>query len=818
MDFLRYSIFFRFKKTSLCLLLVFLLNSGTLLADDIHYFDIPAQSLNNGLVQFAAESKLDLIFSVDDVRGLKCNALKGNMTSQQALEQLLLGSGYQYQFIDSNTITLIPKVETISSPPEQNNVNPWHQTQSIKVLQPLIVEGKLPAFKGKEYASRPYQISRTRSATRTETAIKQIPQSIQVITRSLIDDQGSLSISESLKNISGVAVGQTLSTPSFDFTQIRGFRAEQLLDGFTQYYNAGDRESLVNVERIEVLKGSNALLYGGGSGAPPGGLVNIVSKVPEQEVFAEAGVKYGSYQYYQPYFDVNQPLNDHLLFRITGEYTHAGSYLDVIETERYNANPALTITDNQGTQFTIQGKLSSWEQVDYQGLPAHGTVMGDFSIQPERYIGPRDIEPSQAKFYGVWGTLEHEINESWLLSLKARYSQSKFDQKIQTLFGADGIKADRPFLAPSTWALFNTQLYQEQQELSFVANIMADFKAGPTKNTLLFGVDYSQFEDEGFIESNAIPLGFVDLNSPQFNLPYRQPGLGINNIFVINKTYGGYIQLQSTVYDRLHILAGARLGVVDIDYNNESPGFKAVAKTSKVKFLPRVGASFDLTDDVSSFISYSEGMRGQPFVNFVGTPAPELSQHIEAGIKFDFLSSFNGQIAVYQINRTHVAIRDNTDVQGRSETTGEQRSQGIETDLTWQLESISLLGSYAYTDAHYVKHQIESLNGQPLPHIPSHSGKLWANYQFKEAMLSGFSLGAGVYFQSGVYLEIPNYNKSDSLYSVDAALNYEADNFKVSAAFKNITNEKSYQSLNYFGGRFIPVQPISAYISLSLSY
>jgi len=799
------------------LFFVYIANTPAL-AEPQYQYNIPAQSLNDGLIQFAADSNIELIYTADKIRGLKSRALQGQMTVNQALDSLLLESGYTFQFIETNTVTIIPQTEIVDEQIEQRDGKQRNPLDSVRILQPLTVVGKNSKYQGKRHDPRSYKLSHTNSSTRTSTAIKEIPQSIQVITRALIDDQGSLTVSESLKNISGVSVGQAALTPSFDFTQIRGFRAEQLLDGFTQYYNAGDRESLVNVERIEVLKGSNALLYGGGSGAPPGGLVNIVSKKPEQEASVKAGVKYGSYQYYQPYVDINQPLTEQLLFRVTGEYTQAGSYLDVIETERYNINPALTITNNKGTQLTVQGKISSWEQVDYQGLPAHGSVTGDFNIKPENYIGPSDIEPSQAKFYGIWGELEHQINESWNISLKARYSESKFDQKIQTLFGADGIKADQPYLAPSTWALFNTQLYQEQQELSFVANVSADFKVGPTENTLLLGADYSEFKDEGFIESNSLPLAFVDLNSPQFNSPYRQPGLGINNIFVVNKTYGAYVQLQSTLYDRLHILSGVRLGWVDIAYNNESPGFEAVSQTRKAMFLPRIGASYDLTNNISSFISYSEGMRGQPFVNFVGTPAPELSQHIEAGIKFDYLNIFNGQVAAYQINRSHVAIRDNTDIKGRSETTGEQRSQGVEVDLTWQLKNIKLLTSYAYTDARHIKHQTESFNGKPLPHIPNHSGKVWANYRFDQAMLRGFSLGAGIYLQSGVYLEVPNYNKSDGLYSVDAALNYEADRFKISAAFKNITNEKNYQSLNYFGGRFVPTQPFSGYINFSIEY
>jgi len=811
---------FSLKKPVMACMLVLMLSRTALALDTFHQYDIPAQSLNNSLLQFAAESNLELIFPADKIRGLEGKVLQGKMTVEQALDQLLQGSGYQYRFIDAKTITLSAQVESISSDsgPLISALS-IKQATGIKVLQPLTVLAKQSTDKAHQAISRPYHVSYTKSATRTDTEIKQIPQSIQLITRSLIDDQGNLSVSESLKNISGVTVGRAQLTPSFDFTQIRGFRAEQLVDGFTQYYNSGDRESLVNIEQIEVLKGSNALLYSGGSGSPAGGLVNIVSKLPVDKVIREAGFKYGSYQYYQPYFDFNQPINEQLLFRLTAEYTHSGSHIDVLETERYNINPALTLTNNDDTSLILQGKISSWEQVDYQGLPAQGTVTGDFTIQPETYLGPKDMEPSKAEFYGIWGTLEHAFNNRWSLSLKARYSQSKFDQKVQAIIGADGLQADQAFITPSTWALFNTQLFQQQQELSFAGNLLAKFTLGISDNKLLLGADYSQFEDEGFIEANALPLGFIDLAQSRFLMPYRQPGAGNNNISVINTTYGGYFQLQSSVYERLHLLAGIRLGHVEIDYKNESPGFNAAAKTRETKLLPRLGASFDFTDDISGFISYSEGMRGQPFVNFVATPVPELSRHMEGGIKFDFSNGLSGQVAAYQIDLQHVAITDNSDPLRRSKTTGEQRSQGGELDLSWQFnDSVSLLGSYAYTDARYIKHQTASSNGQSIPHIPRHSGKIWANYQFDQTVFDGLSLGIGVYAQSGVYLENSQYSKGDSFYSVDAALNYKVGNVELSAAIKNLTNEHYFESLNYFGGRFVPSQPISAYLNLSFHY
>ena len=123
------------------------------------------------------------------------------------------------------------------------------------------------------------------SATRTDTPIAEIPQSIVVIPRALIDAQNDLTVTEALQNVSATQGTNPVQTPAFNSMYIRGFPAEMLVDGFTTFYNGGDRDSLVNVERIEVLKGPNAILYGGGLGAPLGGVVNLVSKMPTDKYF-----------------------------------------------------------------------------------------------------------------------------------------------------------------------------------------------------------------------------------------------------------------------------------------------------------------------------------------------------------------------------------------------------------------------------------------------------------------------------------------------------------------------------------------------------
>ncbi|MCQ8127237.1 TonB-dependent siderophore receptor [Methylomonas rivi] len=781
-------------------------------------YAIPAQSLNNALIKFAADSKLELVFSADMVRGIRVGGLEGSMPAEQALAALLKDTGLDYRFLDGDTVTLIRRVEAESTatPPDP------------ATLAPVTVLGQRAGGDGADTgralpAEEPqsYRAVHAVTATRTATPVKQIPQSIQTLKRSLIDDQQNITVSEALQNVSAVVPRHVLYTPVVEGTLIRGFRAEQLLDGFTQYYNPGDRESMVNLERIEVLKGSNAVLYGGGSGSPVGGVVNLISKLPKAEAFAEAGYRMGSHAFHQPYFDWNRPLHDNVLFRVTGEYTASGSHVDNVATQRFNINPTLVFTNHDTTTLTLQSKISRWEQPDYQGLPATGAIAGDFRVRPETFIGPADISESRSNADSVWGSLDHTINAVWSLNLKARYAYSEFDQKVQSLFGSDGFVADLPLMPPSGWALTNAELFQRQEEYSVLGNALAKFEIGPSENTLLFGADYSQLNDEGFINADLGPYGLgvgaVDLMAPEFSVAYGNPDASINSPSVRNTTYGGYAQLQSSFYKRFHQLCSLRLGGLEIDFQDKTSG--AEAKTQTLKPLPRIGGVFDVTDQVSLFAGYSEGMRGQPFVNFSGAPRPELSRQIEAGLKFDFSGRLSGQMAVYRIERSNVAVTDARDPGLRSIAAGQQRSHGFETDLIWQPnEKIGVLANYAHTWAEFTDDLAGVAAGNRLAMVPEDSGRLWVNYRFQQPELKGWSMGVGVYLRSGAYLSNNNIFKTGGYHSFDTAIAYESQRFKLAATVKNFTDEDYFQPYGYFAGRVAPAGGVSVFVTTMVKF
>lgn len=703
----------------------------------------------------------------------------------------------------------------------------WAQDRSETELQEIVVEGGGDGVT--ETTAGPvkgYRALTAGSATKTDTPVERIPQNIQVIPRKVVDDQASPSVSEAVRNVSNVQpqdsriIGNVEQVP----IKIRGFGAERWTDGYPgNLFGAGDREGLVNVERIEVLKGPNAILYGGGAGAPLGGVINVISKLPTNKASSEVGGRVGSGGYWSPYFDINQPLNEQgtVLFRITGEYSRDDSFIDVIEADRYSINPTLTLTDNDTTSLTIQGFLSRHEQQAYSGLPVVGTILGDFRLSDRFYFGDPNIEPTYTEQYGVTATLKHAFNDVWSTTVNARWSQSEVNQLAQAaLYDATGT-GGTPVIAPSTFDLSDMEHYDEQRELSINPTVQAKFDLGETQNVLLFGADYSNIKDVGFMNL-GFDTGYVDINSPNPVFPtYERPipdGINGMTFFDFDVDYrmaGAYTQLQSTLYDRVHVLLGGRLGSIDIAYKESALLPPTTYQTKETRFLPRAGAVVDVIDGLSVYAGYSEGMKWVPFSQAVVDPEPEYSQSVEAGIKFNVNDALTGTLSVFNIDRQNVPYTISPGVAGLSE----QRSRGFEADILYQPDPRwSILASYGYTDAEFATATSSVAAGTRVPMIPEHSGRLWVNYQFGEDFLPGWSVGAGVYAASNQTIN-PQFDwKTDGYFTVDAKIGYENEKIRASLSVQNLTGERYYTPYTWFGGQVAPGAPRTFYAQLGYKF
>ncbi|NJL71526.1 MAG: TonB-dependent receptor, partial [Candidatus Competibacteraceae bacterium] len=238
-----------------------------------------------------------------------------------------------------------------------------------------------------------------------------------------------------------------------------------------------------------------------------------------------------------------------------------------------------------------------------------------------------DVPKSYSEVQGLTITFDHRVNKNFDVGAKARWSHSKFGEYVQTLVGADSFAANSPLFPPSTWLLSNAFLFQEQDEFTVNPYARLKFDAGPTSNVVVVGGDYSRLTDKGILTADTFlgGVGVVDLTNPSFPFPYVQPGDTPFTTFQkpsnTYETSGLYVQLQTSIHNRLHLLAGVRLANISIDTQDPVLGLDVQSDTTRV--LPRIGGVLDVIPGVSVYASYSEGLKANPFTIFLGPPEPK---------------------------------------------------------------------------------------------------------------------------------------------------------------------------------------------------
>jgi iron complex outermembrane receptor protein len=649
----------------------------------------------------------------------------------------------------------------------------------------------------------------TAGATKTDTPIERVPNSIQVLPRQLLDQQGALSQAEAFQNFAGV---QPL--PVINFGQlnhkVRGFAAERLTDGLPNYFDGGARDLLINVERIEVMRGPQAVLYSGGANAI-GGIINVISKLPTDRRFAEFGITAGGRSFYSPWFDINQPLNKEgtVLFRITGQFEGTRSNIQVLDRQSLSINPTLTFTNNAGTSLTIQGSYSRRAQQDYSGLPTIGTIdRSAISIRDTLFPGNPAVPKTTSDLAALTLRFDHAFNETWSTFTTARIATSAFNEPSQ------GLISNLPSLAPSTFSVYNLVIRERLNEVSLNSNLVGRFQTGPAQHRLLFGVDYNRVVERGGMWGDFVgtPVNFLNPVFPTY--PEAGPFYGAyivaNNAY---RTMGATAQLQTSIWDRLHLLAGVR--IANLQINDNDAAILKTHESSNTRVLPRVGAAFEVLPGFSVFAGYSQGMKPVTFFTGPAPSKPEESRQLEAGIKLHPGHGLSATFALFELTRRNVP----TSVGFLSVQTGEQRSRGVEADLTWQANrNWSFLASYAYIDAVVARDGNAALVGKPLNAVPRHSGRLWANYTFTDGPLDGLSIGGGLYAASEQVVELGNVWRTPAFVTFDARIAYQYRNWTVALTGKNLADRRYFIPYPYFSGRVAPAEGRAAYLTVSTKF
>ncbi|MBN8501147.1 MAG: TonB-dependent receptor [Sphingomonadales bacterium] len=652
-----------------------------------------------------------------------------------------------------------------------------------------------------------YDVPATVSGTRTATPAERVPQSVQSLTRQLIQDQDLQNLAGALVNVSGVAPtsqAQTVLQP----TLVRGFSVNYFIDGMPTYQlpaGVGDPATLVQVERIEVAKGPTATLYGGGTGAPLSGLVNLVSRDPSTaRLSVNVGLRAGSFNTWGGDADINLPLGETAALRLSGMAESAGSFIDFVTSDRIAVFPSLLVKLGPDTTFVVRGRYNRLKQTEYAGVPIE-LLEPAALIDRDVYAGARDMPRTTVENKAVTATLTHRFSDRVEASVSVNRTISSFDEWGTFPYGR---------IAGTVYNFGSAYLPSESKKTFATGTLTARVGEGPVKQTFLLGADYDTTRYFGAMYFNTA-WATVDYANP---LPALSFGQNPPFFFDQNdrlKSFALFAQDQVSIGERFDLTVGLRWTSLNV---RSDVGFAATDQHFS-KVTPRVGATFRLGDGVSVFAGYAEGFQGVVAGGFYGiTPKPETSQAWEGGLKFKApVKGLTGTAAVYQITRQNVLTSiPNTFFYSQA---GEQRAQGVELDLIYEpVPAVSILFNYGLTDAKVTKDTTIPV-GDRLRAVPKHSGRLAGRYRFLNGAAKGLELGAGLTAVSRRELTLPNTLSIGGTALVDAQVSYDLGPVMVGVSAVNLLGSKAFEPYQYFGGPYVtPVQPRSVFVTLRAGF
>jgi iron complex outermembrane recepter protein len=629
-----------------------------------------------------------------------------------------------------------------------------------------------------------YVAKRSKTATKTDSAIITNPQSISIVTRQQMDDLGAQTVDQALRYTAG-AYSQDGTDIRFDQLFGRGFALDSYLDGMHLYQSprfATPRIDPYFVERMEVLHGPASVLYGQGS---PGGLVNYVSKLPTEEPYHEVMMQVGNHDNYQLGFDFSGPLDKDgtVLYRVTGVGRTAETQVSQIKDQRIAIAPSVTIRPDRDTKLTLQ---ASYQRDPNGGLfnpvPASGSVFtnpnGQFS--PDRYYGDPNRDDMQRTQYWFGYQFEHAFNDTFSVSQNLRYlhiDQRYYQTSVTSPFAADGRTV-------SMWA--NTD-HEHFSQFSVDTHAQAKFATGDVKHTVLFGVDY-QRALLGDTTGGGV-VGQVNLYNPNYA---ALPTVPANTRYDYGLSTLGLYAQDEMRYRNWVLTVGIREDWTGTNQQTRTPTSNTQSHADDRAFTYRAGLAYEFDSGIVPFVSYAKSFQPVPGLTFGGAPfVPTKGKQVEAGVRYQ-PKGFDGYFTVSAYNLT----QDNVSVPDPLHPTftvqqGQIRSRGIEAEAHANVtESLKLIASYSYVNQTVTASTLPSTLNKRPPITPRHTAALWADYTFHRGPLRDFGFGSGVRYTSASEGDSFDSFTVPARVLVDLGAHYDLKNWRLALNVNNLFNRE----------------------------
>lgn len=647
--------------------------------------------------------------------------------------------------------------------------------QSVQTLPRVKVQG--------EAEDVPYAVGSTSSATRTDTPLRDVPQAITVLDEDAIADQGMRGMADVVRYVPGITMGQGEGNRDQATIRGNGTTADFFVNGVrddTQYFR-----DLYNIERVEALKGPNAMIFGRGGG---GGVINRVTKQAEWRAIREFTVQGGSYDDFRGTLDIGQNINDAVAFRVNGVYEDSESYRDDVELERYGINPTLGIAFGDNTLLQLSYEHFSDERTADRGIPSFQGKPLD--VDESTFFGDPSLSRSDIEANTLSALLEHRTENGLLIRNRAHYAQ--YDKFYQNVFPG----AVNPAGTEVNIAAYNNGT--ERKNLFNQTDVVFTVDGGALEHTLVVGAEIGRQETDNLRNTGYffdVGTGLTTpLSSPTVSVPitFRQSATDANN-HVEADIAAVYLQDQIALSEQWQAIVGLRYDTFDLKLRNNRTGERLDRDDDFVS--PRAGLVYNPIEPVSLYASYSVSFlpsSGDQFASLNATTEtlePEEFENIEVGAKWDVAEALSFTAAVFQLDRENTSAPDPT-TPGRIVQTGSQRSRGVELGINGSiLPGWSIMGGYAYQDAEITRRTNAADEGAVVPYTPEHTISLWNRYDFTPRI----GAGVGLIYQDELYASIDNSVTLPDFTRVDLAVFARiTDTLRAQLNVENVFDEEYY--------------------------
>lgn len=654
-----------------------------------------------------------------------------------------------------------------------------HLQYNIPALQSVEIKGR---------TSQSYQSDYSFFVNKTQTPSIDIPQSVSAVTKELITDKMAFNLKDVADGIAGVN-----QYSGYDEYTIRGFRAENARDinGLRGYNTTYTNSMLVNIERVEIIKGPTSTLYGN---CDPGGTINLVTKKPLKQNESEINTYFGSWDHFRISGDNTGPLNKNktLLYRINAGYDNTQSFRTNLFSKSYQMAPSLSFIPNEKISFNLDFSFSHINTILDRGQPGmlndnnlFSTPINLIVSQPGDFLHESDIA-SIASF-------SYKINDHFSYNmgyLNYITQQNVADHGLENYITDDSVN-----------------LYFTKWNYHTVTNTISNyftykFNTRKLNHQLVAGYDYIQSKinvDQNYFElpdqfgDGSGIVGTFSLKNPvYFKRPvnsyqlsdYDSDGTDVDGD--IYHTQGIYIQDQISL-NRWKILLGLRKEFYKGEGGDD--------EINEQVFLPRAGLVYAISKSINAYATYNKGF--DPFEASGSTQIfdapikPQISELFETGIKANFFSGkLSTSLAAYQLTVQNVAVNanviSNPDLFVQE---GQVRSKGVEIEADGNITSnLSVSFSYAYCIAKITKSKTPSQIGVRLENAPRNSGSSWIKYDFRKGALKGVAISAG-HLMAGARNTLDPLITLPGYIIINGAVQYSYKRFTLAVKAENVTNK-----------------------------